>query len=171
MKTLIFFGSLRSIKLLKIVIGKDVEERSLNKGFIKNARLYQVKNETFPYIEFSNDFTEKVECLVGNDLQNEDIDKIQFFESTEYHLENIDCEIDNEIKNYQNTPRPNRHLGNTNADIIARISNNRNNKEFNFDMIYSEKDRTEEYKRVYLGPTTISRIHVRLIYDKGNVIN
>ena len=83
------------------VIGKDVEEQSLNKGFIKNARLYQVKNETFPYIELSNDFTEKVECLVVNDLQNEDIDKIQFFESTEYQLENIDCEIDNEIKNYQ----------------------------------------------------------------------
>ena len=36
-----------------------------------------------------------------NDLQNEDIDRIQFFESTEYQLENIDCEIDNEIKNYQ----------------------------------------------------------------------
>ena len=101
MKTLIFFGSLRSIKLLQIVIGRDVEERSLNKGFIKNSRLYQVKNETFPYIELSNDFPEKVECLVVNDLQNEDIDKIQFFESTEYQLENIDCQINNEIKNYQ----------------------------------------------------------------------
>ena len=101
MKTLIFFGSLRSKKLLEIVIGRDVEDRSLKKGFIKNARLYQVKNETFPYIELSNDFPEKVECLVVNDLQNEDIDRIQFFESTEYQLENIDCEINNEIKNYQ----------------------------------------------------------------------
>ena len=88
MKTLIFFGSLRSIKLLQIVIGRNVEERSLNKGFIKNARLYQVKNETFPYIELNNDFPEKVECLVVNDLQNEDIDKIQFL-----RVQNINLKI------------------------------------------------------------------------------
>ena len=93
MKTLIFFGSLRSIKLLKIVIGRDVEERSVNKGFIKNARLYQVKNETFQYIELSKDFLEKVECLVVNDLQNEDIEKIQYFESTEYQFENINFRL------------------------------------------------------------------------------
>ena len=103
MKTLIFFGSLRSIKLLQIVIGRNVEERSLNKGFIKNARLYQVKNETFPYIELNNDFPEKIECLVVSDLQNEDIDKIQFLKVLQnINLKgNIDCEIDNEIKNYQ----------------------------------------------------------------------
>lgn len=128
----------------------------------------RMNNEVISVYDANNEFI-KLPNYYNCDLSGSGTSTID--ESNPRKLTTAQIYTINEIKNYQNTPRPNRHLGNTNADIIARISNNRNNKEFNFDMIYSEKDRTEEYKRVYLGPTTISRIHVRLIDDKGNVIN
>ena len=51
MDTLIFFGSLRSKKLLQIVLGKNLDNYHFKIGKINNANLYHVKNETFPYLQ------------------------------------------------------------------------------------------------------------------------
>ena len=101
MNTLIFFGSLRSKKLLEIVIDRKIDKKDLNNGFINNANLFYVKNETFPYLEINNLSINTVECLVTKNLNQNDLDKIQFFESTEYQLNNINCEVDNRQYKYK----------------------------------------------------------------------
>ena len=94
MDTLIFFGSLRSKKLLQIVLGKNLDNYHFKIGKINNANLYHVKNETFPYLQKNNKTNNSVECLIVENLSEQDLKRIQFFESIEYQLSDIYCEVD-----------------------------------------------------------------------------
>ena len=80
MDTLIFFGSLRSKKLLQIVLGKNLDNHLFKIGKIKNANLYHVKNETFPYLQKNNKSNNSVECLIVENLCEQDLKRIQFFD-------------------------------------------------------------------------------------------
>mgnify|MGYP001157502538 FL=1 len=101
MDTLIFFGSLRSKKLLQIVLGKSLDNYLFKTGKIKNANLYHVKNETFPYLQKNNKSNNSVECLIVENLSEHDLKRIQFFESIEYQLSDINCEVDKKKYKYK----------------------------------------------------------------------
>ena len=90
MHSLVFFGSLRSKKLLKIVIGKDiVDYLKFNNAKAKKSKLFKVKNENFPYLEKSNRKEDKVICTFVEDLKKIKLKKIIFYESIEYKLSKI----------------------------------------------------------------------------------
>ena len=100
MTDLVFFGSLRSIRLLEIIINKKINPKKLEYAFIKKAKLFRVKNENFPYLIRTKNLIEEVRCLVVRNLDNEDFSKIQFYESVEYKLDKIKLEINKTIKKY-----------------------------------------------------------------------
>ena len=89
MDSLIFFGSLRSKKLLKIVIGSDLNNLKLFNGSIHKAKLYKVKNENFPYLEQTNSNKDIVKCTYITGLSKENFAKILFYESIEYKISKI----------------------------------------------------------------------------------
>ena len=89
MNSLIFFGSLRSKKLLKTVIGSNLKHLQFFEGKIYNAKLYTVKNENFPYLEKTESSNDIVNCTYIKGLLGEDFKKIFFYESIEYKISKI----------------------------------------------------------------------------------
>ena len=97
MKNLVFFGSLRSKRLLQAVLERNIEDLKFNKGIIYNCILLRVKNENFPFARFTNNFTDMSECLYVNGLTHNDFEKILFYESIEYELKNIEIIVNKKI--------------------------------------------------------------------------
>ena len=89
MNSLVFFGSLRSKKLLKIIINNDLNHLIFHKAKIFKSKLFKVKNENFPYLEKINSNKLFVECTYIVGLTQNDLDKIIFYESIEYKLNKI----------------------------------------------------------------------------------
>ena len=58
MKNLVFFGSLRSKRLLHAVLERNIDDLKFNKGIIHNCILLRVKNENFPFARFTNNLTD-----------------------------------------------------------------------------------------------------------------
>ena len=100
MTELVFFGSLRSVKLLEAVIDKKIDPKNIENAIIKNVKLFRVKNENFPYLIDTKNINDTINCIVIKNLNGLDIDKIQFYESVEYKLDIIEIEINNIIKKY-----------------------------------------------------------------------
>mgnify|MGYP006109375023 CR=1 FL=1 len=97
MKNLVFFGSLRSKRLLHAVLERNIDDLKFNKGIIHNCILLRVKNENFPFARFTNNLTDKSECLYVNGLRYSDFEKILFYESIEYELKNIEIIVNKKI--------------------------------------------------------------------------
>jgi len=95
MKTLVFFGSLRSIELLKIVIGRDINHLSIYDAKIFNTKLYKVKNENFPYLKYSDSINDFTQCVYIEKFSKEDFKRIIFYESIEYKLSKIMISLNN----------------------------------------------------------------------------
>ena len=89
MKNLVFFGSLRSPELLKIVIGKDLKHLNIYEAKILNSKLFKVKNENFPYLKYSNLIKDLIQCTYIEGFTVEDFERILFYESVEYKLSKI----------------------------------------------------------------------------------
>ena len=89
MDSLVFFGSLRSKKLLKIIINSNLKHLKLTSVKIFKAKLFRVRNENFPYLEKTNSQNDIVNCTYVENLKKEDFKKILFYESIEYEIKNI----------------------------------------------------------------------------------
>ena len=100
MTELVFFGSLRSVKLLEAVINKKIYPKNIEDAIIRNVKLFRVKNENFPYLVNTKNSNDIINCIVIKNLNDLNIDKIQFYESVEYELDIIEIEINNVIKKY-----------------------------------------------------------------------
>ena len=103
MKSLVFFGSLRSEKLLKVVLKKnDLEYLKIYNGKIFNSKLYKVKNENFPYLVKTNFAKDATNCIYIENLTSTDFKKILFYESIEYRISKITIKINtkNIFSNY-----------------------------------------------------------------------
>ena len=103
MKSLVFFGSLRSIKLLKVVLEKNnLDYLKIYNGKIFNSKLYKVKNENFPYLVKTNIIKDVTNCIYIENLTNLDFKKILFYESIEYKISKITIKIErgNTVSNY-----------------------------------------------------------------------
>ena len=96
MDSLIFFGSLRSKKLLRIVIRSNLNHLQFFDAKIYNAKLYNVKSENFPYLEKTNSKKDIVICTYIKGFSNEDFEKIFFYESIEYKINKITISLNNE---------------------------------------------------------------------------
>lgn len=94
MKSLVFFGSLKSKKLLQAVIGINLEHLKFFNAKIYNSKLYKVKNENFPYLEKTNSNYDIVECTYIEGLFDQDFEKILFYESIEYKISEIEILLD-----------------------------------------------------------------------------
>ena len=94
MKSLVFFGSLKSKKLLQSVIGTNLDHLKFFNGKIYNSKLYKVKNENFPYLEKTNSNYDIVKCTYIKGLLNQDFEKILFYESIEYKISEIEVLLD-----------------------------------------------------------------------------
>ena len=95
MKTLVFFGSLRSNKLLRIVIGNNLNHLRIYEAKILNSKLYKVKNENFPYLMRSNSVKSLTQCTYIEGFTKEDFQRILFYESIEYKLRKIKISLKN----------------------------------------------------------------------------
>ena len=100
MVDIVFFGSLRSVKLLEVVISKKIITRDFEKARIINSKLFRVKNENFPYLIKTKSKKDIVNCLVIKNLNDLDFNKIKFYESVEYTLDKIEVNINNSIQKY-----------------------------------------------------------------------
>ena len=89
MKSLIFFGSLRSKKLLKIILDRKLDNLNISLGKIPNCELLKVYRENFPYLEKSKNKKNYILCNFVEGLTNLDFKKILFYESIEYKLNPI----------------------------------------------------------------------------------
>ena len=94
-KSLIFFGTLRSKKLLKTIINRNISSLNFQEGHINNGKLFQVKNENFPYLEITKKINDIVNCIYVKNLTLLDFQKIKFYESIEYEIKKIDIKINN----------------------------------------------------------------------------
>ena len=97
MNSLVFFGSLRSKKLLKIVIESDLNHLKFFTGKIHKSKLYKVKNENFPYLENTNLNNDVVNCTYILGLSKKNIAKILFYESIEYKISKIIIYLNKEV--------------------------------------------------------------------------
>jgi len=101
MDSLVFFGSLRSKKLLEIIIGNNTNHLEFFETSIKNYKLFKVKNENFPYLEFTKKSKDIVDFTYVKNLSIENFNRSLFYESVEYKLSKINIIINNcNIKNY-----------------------------------------------------------------------
>ena len=96
MNSLLFFGTLRSKKLLKSVIGRDLNHLKFSKIKLTKSKLFKVENENFPYLEKTNSYKDFINCTYIEGLIKKDFEKILFYESIEYKLSSINLVI-NEI--------------------------------------------------------------------------
>ena len=97
MDSLVFFGSLRSKKLLQTVIGSNLNHLKFFNGRIHKSKLYTVKNENFPYLEKTSSNNNVVNCTYIEGLSKENFSKILFYESIEYKLSKIIISLDKKI--------------------------------------------------------------------------
>ena len=97
MDSLVFFGSLRSKKLFKIIIGNELNHLEFYYAKIFKAKLFKVKNENFPYLEKSELKKDYINCLYVRGLTKENFEKIIFYESIEYRLNAINILLNNKI--------------------------------------------------------------------------
>jgi len=95
--SIVFFGTLRSTKLLKIILNKNIKNNQFIKCVIRGSKLKKIYNEVYPCLLKTNNTNDIVKAMIVNNLTNNDINRILFFESTEYQLNNIDVEINNKI--------------------------------------------------------------------------
>ena len=93
--SIVFFGTLRSTKLLKIILNKNIKNNQFIKCVIRGSKLKKIYNEVYPCLLKTNNTNDIVKAMIINNLTNNDINRILFFESTEYQLNNIDVEINN----------------------------------------------------------------------------
>ena len=95
MNSLVFFGSLRSKELLKVIIDNNLEHLKFYNAKIFRARLFKVNNENFPYLEKTNSNIDFVNCTYITGLMSIDLEKILFYESIEYKINPITINLDN----------------------------------------------------------------------------
>ena len=97
MDSLVFFGSLRSKKLLKIVIGSNLNHLKLFNGKIYKSKLYKVRNENFPYLKKTKSIKDVVNCTYIQGLSKDDFAKVLFYESIEYKISKITISLNKEV--------------------------------------------------------------------------
>ena len=92
---ILFFGTLRSKKVLKNVLLENLENFNFKECYIKSAKLKKVVNETYPALFYTNNPLDIVEAVIIEYLEESHLKKILFFESWEYKIENIEVYVDN----------------------------------------------------------------------------
>ena len=97
MHSLIFFGTLRSKKLLKSVIGKNIDHLQIIDSKLNKFKLFKVKNENFPYLNKTNSDKDIIKCTYIKNLTKDNFDKILFYESVEYKLSKINIFVSGKI--------------------------------------------------------------------------
>tara|TARA_B100000902_G_scaffold41467_1_gene49043 strand:- start:324 stop:815 length:492 start_codon:yes stop_codon:yes gene_type:complete len=95
MKTFFFYGTLRSIPILETVIGHKSDYLKFFPAFVPRSELRLVINENFPVIKF-NDSYEGVHGTLVKGLNEQDINRILFFEDVEFTLQQLDLEVNGE---------------------------------------------------------------------------
>jgi hypothetical protein len=74
-----------------------------------------------------------------------------------------------QLLNARNRGFPDRYLSPVNSDVLARIPVRKFN---NYDILFDNwNSGLEDTAREYFGPVTLKRMHVRLLNDKGYVVN
>ena len=94
MDSLVFFGSLRSKKLLKIVIESDLSHLEFFDAKIFGSKLYKVKDENFPFLQRTDSSNDFIDCTYIKGLTKENFEKIMFYESVEYEINQITISVD-----------------------------------------------------------------------------
>ncbi len=89
-KKLLFFGTLRSRKVLKEIISQDLTKLNFCKCIVRFAKLKKVKNESYPVLCRTKNALDKVDAEIVENLNAEDIKRILFFESWEYIFDYIE---------------------------------------------------------------------------------
>ena len=76
----------------------------------------------------------------------------------------------NEIENNRNTPQMNKTKNPSFSDLFAFLPTKHNTMKTG-DLCVEFGESLQHNKRDYFGPISLSRLHVKLLDDKGNVIN
>jgi hypothetical protein len=97
MDSLVFFGSLRSKKLLKNIIKCELDHLIFHDAKILKTKLFKVKNENFPYLEKMNSNNNIVNCTYIKGFTEQDLKRIIFYESIEYKISKINIVFDKKI--------------------------------------------------------------------------
>ena len=92
-----FYGSLRSLRVLKAVIGDQTDHLTFHAVFAPKSSLKKVVNENFPVITFDNQYPGVHGTLVKG-LKEEDIARILFFEDVEFTPQQLNLEVKGEIE-------------------------------------------------------------------------
>ena len=88
-----FYGSLRSLRVLKAVIGDQTDHLTFHAAFAPKSSLKKVVNENFPVITFDNQYPGVHGTLVKG-LNEEDIARILFFEDVEFTPQTLIVELE-----------------------------------------------------------------------------
>ena len=96
MDSLVFFGSLRSKKLLKNIINCELDHLIFYDAKIFKSKLFKVKNENFPYLKKTDSNNDIVKCTYIKGFTKLDFKKIIFYESVEYKISKINIVLKNE---------------------------------------------------------------------------
>ena len=123
MKSLIFFGSLRSKKLLQIILDRDIKNLNIQIGRIPKYELLKVYRENFPYLSKTKNKKSYVFFSFVKGLTNKDFKKILFYESIEYKLNKIKIVINNK---------------DINTHYFKLIKNNKTNTKWSYEKWKSE---------------------------------
>ena len=94
-KKLLFFGTLRSRKVLKEIVSQNLTKLKFYKCIVKFAKLKKVKNENYPVLCRTKNELDKIDAEIVENLNAEDIKRILFFESWEYIFDSIEVIYDN----------------------------------------------------------------------------
>ena len=79
MDSLVFFGSLRSKKLLKIVIESDLNHLEFFDAKIFGSKLYKVKDENFPFLQRTDSSNDFIDCTYIKGLTKDNPIDAEFF--------------------------------------------------------------------------------------------
>ncbi len=92
-----FYGTLRSIPILETVIGHKSDYLEFISAFVPRSELRFVINESFPIIVFNDNYAGVHGTLVKG-LNDEDINRILFFEDVEFTPQLLDLKVNGKIE-------------------------------------------------------------------------
>lgn len=87
-----FFGTLRDLDVLKIVLDRTVGDLVIRPAHLNGYRTRLAIAEPYPVLESSPDHS--VEGVTVEGITSADVERILFFEESEYGNESVDVEMD-----------------------------------------------------------------------------
>lgn len=94
MSTLFFYGTLRHVPLLEIVLGRALAVGEMSRAMVQGFSVRNVQNEDFPII-IQDDSASQAEGLILRDLSEVDVARLNFYEGGfDYQLRQIAVQSD-----------------------------------------------------------------------------